>query len=181
MPKHIALAYIDMLTCLFAIFIALFFLSSEEVSKGNIKDVSQFIAEIDWSKDSNSDVDIWMKAPDGSVTSFRQTSHNNSISLDVDDLALAKVDIIRREVISVKTILPGHYIVNAMLYTKRDRDPVEVTGRLTKLQPFNIFYEEKFVLSRTSEEKTIVEFDVDPNGNVVNIQHGTHVSLLLEG
>lgn len=177
MPRHIALAYIDLLACLFSIFIALFFLSSDDVSKGNIRDVSQFIAEITWNKDSKDDVDIWMRDPTGAITNYK-APQNESVSLDLDDKGDITVDIIRREVISVKSIIPGHYVFNVVMFKKIDDATTQVIARFIKLQPFSIVNETKIDFSKTDEERTVIQFDLSPDGKIFNVDTTSQLSLV---
>lgn len=179
MPKYIAVAYTDFLACLFALFAAFYLLSSDDTSKGNLKDISQFIAEVTWNKDSGSDIDLWLKGPDGAITNF-QHKKNGPISLDQDDLAVTPVDVMRREAISVRAIVPGHYVVSVMLYriSAKDNEGVPVTARVMKLQPFDIVIEKAIALKFSGEEQTIVSFDVDSDGKVFNVDDLGQVTLV---
>jgi uncharacterized protein YfaP (DUF2135 family) len=177
MPRHVALAYIDLLTCLLAVFFCFFIILDDSKTKGNDTNVSRFLAEVTWSKDSRSDVDLWMKAPDGSLTFYKQ-KQNGSVSLDVDDRGMFSVDVVRREVISVKSLVPGHYVVNVMLYSNAEvKSDLKVRATVTCLIPFSVIAEKDFELNNTGQEMTVASFDVMPDGSVQNIDKDTQVIL----
>jgi hypothetical protein len=177
MPRHIAIAYIDLLTCLLAVFFCFFIMMDDSPqAKGNVQDAARFIFEGTWSKDSASDVDIWLQQPDGSVTNY-QKKVQGSVTLDVDDMGTMKVDVLRREVISVRSLTPGHYVANVMLYGRHDTAPPRVRLSLTSLMPYRVVAEQEVELSRSGDEFTLVSFDVDSTGKVSSVDTSTQVSL----
>jgi len=97
--------------------------------------------------------------------------------LDRDDLGRSNdviqvggreiVNPINQEVVSIRGIQPGEYVVNLHLYrTERDQ-PVPAVVKVEKLNPkVEIVFYGEVVLSRQSEERTAVRFAVRPDGSV---------------
>ncbi|QIG73057.1 hypothetical protein EVB99_066 [Rhizobium phage RHph_N3_19] len=182
------LSYLDFYVYFVSVFIGLFILAfamiTEDQKKGNIIDPAEFIIEMTWTDGSPNDVDLWVRAPDNSITYF---NHKDSkvVTLDRDDLGINNATVVdgktygsntRREVISIRKIIPGTYTVNAMMYANRSgqKEPVKVTIR--KLNPYSEILEKVLELEVTGDEQTAVSFDVDDEGNVSNLDD-TYVSL----
>lgn len=176
MKKHISIGYIDILTCLFALFLAFFVLSETAKSTGNVDDPSLFLITLEWSKDSRADVDLFAKGPDGNVVNFLD-QESTVMSLDTDDKGLKPVDVVRREVISVKKIMPGRFVVNGLMY-KGKGEAVSVKVSVVKLRGFSVVCEAEFVLGVDGEEKTVCSFDVDMAGNVIYVDSQMQRSLV---
>ncbi|QIG69434.1 hypothetical protein EVB79_064 [Rhizobium phage RHph_N3_13] len=182
------LSYLDFYVYFVSVFIGLFILAfamiSNEQKKGNIIDPAEFIIEMVWTDGSPNDVDLWVRAPDNSITYF---SHKDSkvVTLDRDDLGINNSTVIdgktygsntRREVISIRKIIPGTYTVNCMMYANRNdqKEPIKITIR--RLNPYVEVTEKTLELQATGEEQTAVNFDLDEQGNVSNM-NDSYVSL----
>ncbi len=177
LKPHIMLSLSDLLLCLFLVFAALFFASKLEAeSKGNIQDPSTFLTSIEWNKGSRADVDLFLLSPDGVVLNFLR-KENDIATLDMDDQGTREVDVIRREVASVKRLVPGRYVVNALAY-KLHGATVNVKAQVLKLQGFAIVCETEFVLVDDGEERTFCTFDVDERGTVVYVDRTKQESLV---
>ncbi len=133
-----------------------------------------------WSKDSASDVDLFVKGADGQVISLKRQESTIG-SLDADDNGIKRVDVARREVISIKTLMPGRYTVNVLLYKNGDGHYVVAQGRATKMQPFSAICGKEVQLITNGQEQTICSFDVDTNGDVVLVDNDTQYGIAKEG
>lgn len=182
------LSYLDYYVYFVSVFIGLFILAfamiTEDQKKGNIIDPAEFIIEMTWTDGSPNDVDLWVRAPDNSITYF---SHKDSkvVTLDRDDLGINNATVVdgktygsntRREVISIRKIIPGTYTVNAMMYANRNdqKEPIKITIR--RLNPYTEIAEKVLELQTTGEEQTATSFDMDADGNVSGLDD-TYVSL----
>lgn len=182
------LSYLDYYVYFVSVFIGLFILAfaliTEEQKKGNIIDPAEFIIEMTWTDGSPNDVDLWVRAPDNSITYF---NHKDSkvVTLDRDDLGINNATVVdgktygsntRREVISIRKIIPGTYTVNAMMYANRNdqKEPIKITIR--RLNPYTEIAEKVLELQTTGEEQTATSFDMDADGNVSGLDD-TYVSL----
>lgn len=177
LKPHIILSFADCLLCLFLVFAALFFASKLEAeSKGNVTDPSIFLASIEWSKDSKADVDLFLLSPDGVVLNYLRKENEIAI-LDVDDKGDKEVDVLRREVASVKRLVSGRYVVNVLAY-KLHGETVNVKAQVLKLQGFSVVCEASIELSADGQERTICSFDVDERGQVVYVDRESQTSLV---
>lgn len=175
MPKHISIAYIDLLTCLFAVFLSLFVVMNDEVAKGNITDPAEFIIEMTWPDNSYSDIDLVVADPLGNIV-FYSKKDIGLMTLDRDNLGTNNTartvnGIVtvaqRREVVTIRGIIPGQYTVNMLVYTKREKDPIQVKFNVTKLNPFKTVSEGTLIASASGEEQTFINFNIDKNGKVL--------------
>lgn len=181
-------SYLDYYSCLLVAFAGLFVLAflqiNEESKRGNIVDPAEFIIEMTWTDGSPNDVDLWVRAPDNSITYF---NHKDSkiVTLDRDDLGINNATVVdgttygsntRREVISIRKIIPGTYNINAMMYSNRNNQKESVKVTVRRLNPYTEIVEKVLELQTTGEEQTAVSFDMDADGNVSDLDD-TYVSL----
>jgi len=183
------LSYLDFYVYFVSVFIGLFILAfamiSNEQKKGNIIDPAEFIIEMTWADGSPNDVDLWVMAPDNSITYF---NHKDSkiVTLDRDDLGINNSTVIdgnsivsntRREVVSIRKIIPGNYTVNVMMYGNRNGQGENVKVTVRRLNPYSEISEKTIDLGAVAgEERTAVNFDMDDKGNVSNI-NDNYISL----
>ncbi len=175
------LSYLDFYVYFVSVFIGLFILAfaliNEESRKGNVIDPSQFMVELTWQDNDNSDVDLWVQDPTGAITYF---GHKDSqiVTLDRDDIGINNSVVledgtvvtnpIRREVANIRRIIPGTYTVNVMMYRNRTGNTTPTHVIIRRLNPY-IEVSEKIVdLTAEGEEKTVLNFDMDDKGNVSN-------------
>ena len=174
-------SYLDYYSCLLVAFAGLFVLAflqiNEESKKGNIIDPSQFMIELTWDEASPSDLDLWVQDPTGAITYF---GHKDSqiVTLDRDDLGINNSILlqdgttvnnpIRREVASIRRIIPGTYTVNVMMYRNRTggKTPAHVTIR--RLNPYIEIEEKTVELTAEGDEMTVLNFDLNTEGSVSN-------------
>lgn len=188
MPKSTSTSYIDVLTCLFVIFIAMFLLSEPKKaeSKGNHIDPSQYLIELTWDDDSYSDIDLWVSNEVGEIVFFRDRELggmtldtdnmgiNNRIANENGDLVAVKG---RREVISIRGIVPGTYTVNVMMYKSRQNKTETPRVTVRKLNPYREITDKTVDLTNDGDEETIVQFTVNEKGDFVSKDESTKVSL----
>jgi hypothetical protein len=177
LKPHVILSLADLLLCLFLVFMTLFMTAKIEANRANATDPSHFLAEITWLKSSRSDVDIFLRDANGQIVSF-QKQESEIASLDTDDKGLQAVDVARREVISIKVLKAGTYVINALLYASRDGHYVKGQGRVTKLSPFAEVCSREFEFIVSGSEVTICEFTIDEAGKVVYVDRQKQSSLV---
>jgi hypothetical protein len=85
---------------------------------------------------------------------------------------------LRQEVVTIRSIVPGEYVVNAHYYETKEIDPndpktgqpVEATLSVIKVNPkAEVVYYGQATLESRGKEVTMVRFSVNPNGGVENI------------
>lgn len=172
MNRSTSVAYIDLLTCLFVLFVVAFAIvfaqqKINDANKANIEAKAEFMVLIDWSHKSNNDVDVWLKSPEDMLVSFKRKMAPG-ITLERDDMGLDLTNPHRREIITIREYTPGPYTVNVMLFTKRNEKPEPVKIQILKINPFQIISEREFTFNNEGEEYTALRFWVDQQGRVIN-------------
>ena len=74
------------------------------------------------------------------------------------------------EVVTIRGIEPGEFIVNVQYYDSKNGEPVEVTVSVIKVNPRAevVFYGQQ-TLARKGDEATAVRFTVLADGSVANV------------
>jgi hypothetical protein len=180
---HTDTAFLDLLFNSLIGFVGLFFLAyvlvnpkSEEEKKIDSK--AEFIIIISWDKDFDDDVDSYVQDPAGHLVSFKRRE-DGLMHLDRDDLG-HRNDVIEtqfgeikfeenREIVTIRGIIPGEYVVNAHMYKKVTNEPVTVKIQLDKINPYSVVVQKEVNLNAAGAEKTAFRFTIDKDGSVTNI------------
>jgi len=111
------------------LFIIAFLLIKPEAKKEDFERRAEFVVVMEWNHDMPDDIDLYVQDPTGDIVSFRH-SIVNFMHLDKDDLGyvndivynangkITKVNI-NREVVTIRGIIPGEYLINAHYYSSR--------------------------------------------------------------
>ena len=99
--------------------------------------------------------------------------------LDRDDLGKRNDEVItaagtilfpeNREIVTLRGIVPGEYVVNVHCYFKIGSDPVPVTIQIDKINPYSVVLRETVDLKNKGEEITVTRFSVNSKGDVTNV------------
>ena len=112
------------------LFIVAFLLIKPESKKEDFERKAEFVIVMEWDHDQPDDIDLYVQDPTENKVHFRLPIIN-FMYLDKDDLGFAndvvtnvdgtvqKVNI-NREVVTIRGIIPGEYIVNAHYYSSRE-------------------------------------------------------------
>jgi len=111
------------------LFIIAFILIKPEAKKHDFERRAEFVVVLEWDHDQSDDIDLYVQDPTGGRVSFRNPIVN-FMHLDKDDLGyvndvvmnvdgtITKVNI-NREVVTIRGIVPGEYIINVHYYSTR--------------------------------------------------------------
>lgn len=146
---------------------------------GNIEAKAEFIISVTWPDMNPNDVDTWVQDPGGNLIWFR-SREAGMMHLDRDDRGLANDTMIingeqvqnplNQEVVTLRGIAPGEYVVNLHYYDSKDGQAVEVNVSVVKVNPrAEIVYYGSTTLARKGEEATAVRFTLDREGRVSGI------------
>lgn len=173
----------------------------KEDSQSGVKLTAEFLVTMTWPDDNIDDIDMWMLLPNGKKAFFRNRDVEY-VTLDRDDRG-AFCDIItnaqgnreliksNKEMMTIRAIRSGKYAINAHVYATFKRVetftpgtvlpfPVKIT--LTKLNPtVQEIVTVEFSLSKLGEQHTAFTFEIDENGNVININKDEDVEFVDEG
>lgn len=181
------IAMTDLATNLLGVFICLFMLSflmmSKKIEEKNnkVESKAEFMITVTWDKNSSNDVDTYIEDPLGNLVFYR-AKEKGLMHLDRDDYGLTNDTIImgdgktvtvheNREIVSLRGIIPGEYIVNVHMYSERDKaQKTQVTVKLEKINPaFKTIAMKEVELGTIGDEKTAFRFTLDNVGDVTNI------------
>lgn len=168
MNKVTSIAFIDFISVMLNLFVVLTGLLITQVkiveATGNLTQKAEIVATIDWPNNSTDDVDIWMKAPDGSILFYKNRAAS-VMTLDQDERGTNPMVPYRQEVASIRGNLPGIYIVQVTMFDKRMTDPTPVNATLTKLNPTYENVSKKTVtLSKMGDTVVLFKFSLDEKG-----------------
>ena len=160
------------------LFIIAFLLISPVKKKKEIEQKAEYVISVTWPGHLSDDFDSWLEDPTGKIMFFRRRE-TGLMHLDRDDLGTINdtqfvpgIGLVNyphnREITTIRGIMPGEYVFNIHLYRKRsDGDPVPVTVILEKLNPHvKLLYSKTVELSHFWQEKTIIRFVLDVDGEV---------------
>jgi len=189
------------------LFIIAFLLIKPEAKKEDFERRAEFVVVLEWDHDQPDDIDLYVQDPTRTKVHFRLPV-TNFMYLDKDDLGYAN-DIVKnvdgtitkvninREVVTIRGIIPGEYIINAHYYSSRkwtgqgtftstDNEAIgervsvdrhgqgKPTGKqltvkieLHKVDPYKIWWIGEKTFTHRGQEETFVRFTIDQEGKQV--------------
>ncbi len=149
--------------------------------KGIIDPKAEYIITLNWTDNSPDDVDLWVEDPKGSVVWFRNREAD-LVHLDRDDRGMLNDTLeidgrtldnpLNQEVVTIRGIVPGEYVVNVHYYATETNKPVAATVRVDRVNPvLKVVYYDKVTLEKKGDEKTALRFTLNPDGEINNIEH----------
>ena len=177
------------------LFIIAFLLIKPEAKKKDFDRNAEFVIIMEWDKEAKGDIDLYVEDPLQAKCSFRQNVAN-FMHLDKDDLGSVNDTVvnadgtistvkINREVITIRGIIAGEYIINTHYYSERNYSnidnrldmasnpktkPKELTVKveLHKVNPYTILWVGEKKFSAKGQEETFVRFRLDQAGKVLS-------------
>jgi hypothetical protein len=71
-------------------------------------------------------------------------------------------------VVTIRGIISGEYIVNLHYYQSVSNQPVKTVIKIEKVNPvLRLVYIDQLVLNKVDDEKTVLRFELDGNGEIV--------------
>ena len=177
---HTNLAFLDLLfntlLCFAALFSLAFILINPSKKNKTVDAKAEFIITVIWPSDMDDDVDTYVEDPEGNLIAFNRREQG-LMHLDRDDTGLSFDTIStsfglveykeNREMVSIRGYIPGEYVVNVHMYTKREDKETPVTIILEKINPYKVVTGRNIVLKLRGDEKTAFRFTVDDEGKVI--------------
>jgi hypothetical protein len=157
-------------------FIILLAIIRVDAAKPAVEDKNEFIITMTWTEGEDNDVDLWIKGPTGKVVGFRQRE-GDGMFLQRDDLGNTndffigtdgKLVIVplNQEIINIRKIIPGTYVVNAHFFRSRGKQPEVAEFKLIKINPYSEVVTTKVELPAQGVELTAIVFEVLEDGTV---------------
>ena len=162
----------------FMFFLAYLAINSE-AKHGNIDTKAQMLVTVSWPDNHPDDIDTYVEDPQGNIVWYH-VMEAGMMSLDRDDRGDYKNMIlvngktirntIREEIVQMRALIPGEYVVNIHHYLATTPDPVPVSVTVEKINPkVEIVYYDRLFLDHTGDEKTAVRFTVSEDGKITDI------------
>ncbi|MFP6680699.1 MAG: hypothetical protein VCB07_00745 [Gammaproteobacteria bacterium] len=164
----------------FLFLIAIMFMNPV-AKKGIINPKAEYIVTIEWPDNSPDDVDTWVEDPNGNLIWFRNREAG-LVHLDRDDRGQINDTItvngteiqnpLNQEVVTIRGVVPGEYVVNVHYYATETELPIRVTVKVSKVNPaLEIVYYGDTLLEKKGDEKTAVRFVINKSGTVTQVSH----------
>lgn len=174
----------------FLFLVAIMFMNPEAKS-GIIDPKAEYILTVTWPDFSPDDIDVWVEDPDGRLIWFRNPQAG-LIHLDRDDRGMLNDTItiedrvvenpLNQEVITIRGVVKGEYVVNLHYYATETGKPVPVNVTLSKVNPaLEIVYYSTVILDRKGDEKTALRFRIGADGKISDINLLPKKLVVLEG
>lgn len=162
----------------FLFFIALI-LVAPEAKSGKVDNKAEFLITMTWPDNHPDDIDLFVQDPLGHIVFYRRREAG-FMTLDRDDrggandfVMVDNVKIpspIRQEIVSIRGIVAGEYIINVYHFTATTGKPVSVSVKVEKLNPtVQVVHYDTIELNSSGEEKTAVRFTMDSHGKVTTV------------
>ena len=162
----------------FLFLVAIMFMNPE-AKTGIIDPKAEYILTITWADNNPDDIDTWVEDPDGQIIWFRSPAAG-LLHLDRDDRGMVNDTItvngeeiqnpLNQEVVTLRGVVKGEYVVNLHYYASETKKPVEVTVRLDKVNPkLEVIYYGKVDMEKMGDEKTALRFRIGRDGKISDI------------
>ena len=175
--------FTDLLFNILLGFTLLFFISilfMNPIAKlGNVNYKAEYIITVSWPEDQPDDIDLWVQDPYQETVSYLR-KEAGWLNLDRDDRGDLNdtvmingkkvVHPINQEVVTIRGIISGEYIVNLHYYESQTKQPVKAVIKIEKVNPvLRLVYIDQQVLQKVDDEKTILRFELDGNGDITGM------------
>jgi hypothetical protein len=182
------LAYVDMLLVIVAILIVS--VAPKKVADG-VQVKAEYLVTIEWSAQLDDDIDLWaVGPPDPKNPVFYQNLEGGALSLDrdsrgyLDDRLIVDNHLVylpHKETMSLRGIVPGHYVYGVHAYKTRPaddhrvRDPhalgIVVHVEVVKINPKVVMiHRADVILEFEGDSVNIWSMDVMPDGGFVEAE-----------
>ena len=163
----------------FCFVVALLAFNPKARKSGDIPAKAEFMITVSWPDNNPNDIDTWVQEPSGKVLWFRQRDAG-LLHLDRDDRGAKNATVlvngrefsspIRQEIVTLRGVLPGEYVVNAHYYDSKDQMPVDVSVTVVKVNPqAEIVFNGTQQIPAKGDERTLVRFTLDEAGQVTDL------------
>ena len=175
------------------LFIIAFLLIKPEAKKKDFDRRAEYIVVMEWDAGAKDDIDLYVEDPLGGLASFRHPNVN-FMHLDKDDLGSRNDTTvmadgstttikINREVITIRGIIPGEWIINAHYYSayeyasangdsviisKSKKDySITVRVELHRVNPYQILWVGDKKFTTKGQEETFLRWRIDKMGGII--------------
>jgi hypothetical protein len=155
------------------VFVALSLIRPESKT-GKVDLKAEYLISVTWPDNNPDDIDTYVEDPAGNTIWYRHLEAG-FLGLERDDRGMYKDTLIvdgqriqnplNQEIVTMRGIVPGEYVVNVFHYLANGVDPIPVTVRVERLNPVvQIVYNGTLTLDHRGDEKTAIRFTLDKDG-----------------
>ncbi len=140
---------------------------------------AEFIISATWPAHLADDIDLWVEDPHGATVSYLARDAgwmhldrddrgevNDTVEIDGESVVYP----INQEIVTLRGIITGEYVVNLYYYQAAGGAPVPVTVKVERVNPeFRLAFVDQVELRREDEERTVVRFTVTREREVKDI------------
>jgi len=171
----------------FMVFIA-FSLINPTAKSGAVELKAELLITMNWPDNDTDDMDIYVRDPAGNIVWYHGREAG-LMHLDHDDRGSARERIsvngqtiqnpLNQEIVTVRGIVPGEYVVNAHLFLATSTNKLPVSVKVEKLNPTaSVVFYGTHEFDHKGQEETFVRFTLDPDGKVSDVVTGPALSLV---
>jgi hypothetical protein len=182
------LAFVDLLFNILLgfvfLFVVAFLLINPIAKRADIELPAKYMITMTWPDANVNDIDLWVSDPMNNTVFFVRREAG-LMSLDRDDLG-ASNDIIEvngerievqlnREVVTIRGIVPGRYLVSAHFYGFRAAmiEDVPVTVEVVQLKPYKVVYKQTKIMRERGEVRDFYQFTIFKDGSFGEVREPT--------
>jgi hypothetical protein len=155
------------------VFVALALLRPE-IKSANVTLKAEYLISVTWADNSPDDIDTYVEDPAGNVIWYKHLEAG-FLALERDDRGMYKDTLIvdgkriqnplNQEIVTMRSVVPGEYVVNVFHYLANGVDPIPVTVSVQRLNPtVQVVYTGTVTLDHRGDEKTAIRFTLDKDG-----------------
>jgi hypothetical protein len=156
-----------------------FSLISPTAKTGTVDLKAEFIITMTWPDNNPNDMDLYVEDPAGNIVWYH-SKEAGLMHLDRDDRGDYKNTItvngktirnpIRQEIVTVRGIVPGEYVVNAHEFLDTSPVKMPVSVKVEKLNPTaTVAFYDTHEFDHKGQEETYVRFTLDGDGQVTDL------------
>jgi hypothetical protein len=162
------------------VFIA-FALIRPEMMTGDVDLRAEYIITVTWPDNHPDDIDTYVQDPGGNIAWYNGPEAG-LVNLDRDDRGNYRDVIVingerienplNQEIVTLRGIVPGEYVVNVNHYVANGIDPVPVSIKVERVNPsLELVWYGTVELDHRGHELTAVRFTLDAEGNPSNLNN----------
>lgn len=174
----------------FCFIVALLAMNPKALKAGDVPAKAEYLITLAWPDHDPNDIDTWVQSPAGEVVWYR-AREAGLMHMDRDDRGASNDTLVvnnqryvnpsNQEVVTLRGLQPGEYVVNAHYFESgkdapgaptpvpdaRTGRPVAVTLTLVKVNPrAELAYQGQATLAKPGDEATLLRFTLAPDGSV---------------
>lgn len=165
-----------------------------ENNKADIKTQAEYVITVTWDKTIDFDVDTWIEDPDKLLLWYRvreigmmhmdrdDRGHAATNSNDYSYDSTGKISYHpNQEIITIRGIKPGEWIINLHLFRVGDDDALPITVNISfiKLNPkAETIFQEEVIFKEYWQQQTIARVKISESGTILEVEDGPFKDLI---